>query len=120
MLLEYVDIYKYFDVEFDHFGRTTTQEQTDICQDIFNDLDSNGYISTSSVEQLYCKQCERFLADRFVEGICPECSYPDARGDQCDKCQKLINPIELKSPRCKVNIHTHDSHKSSNIHVLTL
>ena len=41
---------------------------------------------------LYC----RFLADRFVEGTCPLCSYDDARGDQCDKCGKLINAIDLK------------------------
>ena len=44
---------------------------------------------------------DRFLADRFVEGICPFCAYEDARGDQCDKCGKLINAIELKEPRCK-------------------
>ena len=44
----------------------------------------------------------RFLADRFVEGVCPFCSFIDARGDQCDKCGKLINAIELKSPKCKV------------------
>jgi methionyl-tRNA synthetase len=44
----------------------------------------------------------RFLADRFVEGTCPFCAYPDARGDQCDKCGKLINAIELKNPQCKL------------------
>ena len=46
--------------------------------------------------------CNRFLADRFVEGICPLCAYDDARGDQCDKCGKLINAVELKHPRCKL------------------
>lgn len=45
---------------------------------------------------------KRFLADRFVEGICPYCAYNDARGDQCDKCGKLINAVDLKTPRCKV------------------
>ena len=44
----------------------------------------------------------RFLADRFVEGICPLCAYEDARGDQCDRCGKLINAVELKQPRCKL------------------
>lgn len=54
--------------------------------------------------QLYCKTCERFLADRLVEGICPtlDCNYDSARGDQCEKCSKLLNPTELKDPRCKV------------------
>jgi methionyl-tRNA synthetase len=50
---------------------------------------------------LYCENCKKFLADRFVEGICPFCAFHDARGDQCDKCGKLINAIELKSPKCK-------------------
>ena len=49
-----------------------------------------------TVEQLRCEHCARFLADRFVEGVCPFCGYEEARGDQCDKCGKLINAIELK------------------------
>lgn len=49
-----------------------------------------------TVEQLRCERCARFLADRFVEGVCPFCAYEEARGDQCDKCGKLINAIELK------------------------
>ena len=54
--------------------------------------------------QLYCDTCKRFLADRFVEGYCPTpgCEYDSARGDQCEKCGKLLNPTELKNPRCKV------------------
>jgi len=51
--------------------------------------------------QLYCENHERFLADRFVEGTCPKCSYPDARGDQCDGCGQLLDPLELINPRCK-------------------
>lgn len=65
-------------------------------------MNNNGYIQTQIVEQLLCENCDRFLADRFVEGICPFCKYEDARGDQCDKCGKLINAIELIQPRCKV------------------
>lgn len=41
-----------------------------------------------------------------MEGICPNCGFNDARGDQCDKCGKLINAVELKSPRCKVCSNT--------------
>lgn len=54
--------------------------------------------------QLYCDTCNKFLADRLVEGSCPfkECNYDSARGDQCEKCGKLLNPTELKDPRCKV------------------
>ena len=67
-----------------------------IAQDIFWRLYHNSFITSDVVKQLKCISCNRFLADRFVEGICPHCSYNDARGDQCDKCGKLINAIDLK------------------------
>jgi methionyl-tRNA synthetase len=73
-----------------------------ICQDLFLKLHKNGLTLTESMEQLLCEGCNRFLADRFVEGECPLCAYPDARGDQCDKCGKLVNATELKNPRCKL------------------
>jgi len=97
-------IYRWFGIGFDYFGRTTTTEQTEIVQEMFLDLHSQGYIETQAVEQLLCQKCDRFLADRFVEGACPHpgCGYEDARGDQCDGCGKLINAIELIRPRCKV------------------
>lgn len=62
----------------------------------------NGYFFEKEVEQLFCESCQLFLADRYVEGVCPLCQYEDARGDQCDKCGKLLNPTDLKAPRCKV------------------
>ncbi|XP_068621772.1 methionine--tRNA ligase, cytoplasmic [Battus philenor] len=100
-------VYRWFDIGFDYFGRTSTAEQTEIAQKLFLKLMDNGFVSTQSVEQLYCEKCERFLADRFVEGVCPHpgCLYDSARGDQCDKCGKLINAIELVEPKCKVCSH---------------
>ncbi|KAK7898962.1 hypothetical protein WMY93_019815 [Mugilogobius chulae] len=95
-------IYKWFQIDFDFFGRTTTQKQTEIAQDIFWRLHKNDFLVEDNVEQLRCESCQRFLADRFVEGICPFCNYPEARGDQCDKCGRLINAVELKEPQCKV------------------
>uniref|UniRef100_A0A672ZPI6 Methionine--tRNA ligase, cytoplasmic n=1 Tax=Sphaeramia orbicularis TaxID=375764 RepID=A0A672ZPI6_9TELE len=95
-------IYKWFQIDFDFFGRTTTEKQTEIAQDIFWRLHKNDFLVEDTVEQLCCENCKRFLADRFVEGICPHCSYPEARGDQCDKCGRLINAVELKEPQCKV------------------
>jgi methionyl-tRNA synthetase len=99
---EHKRVYDWFNIEFDYFGRTSTQQQTKIAQDIFNKLNASQFISEDKVEQLFCEKCSKFLADRFVEGICPYCTYNDARGDQCDKCGKLINAVDLKSPRCKV------------------
>lgn len=98
----HTEVYEWFNIKFDHFGRTTTQKQTEICQDIFWDLHRQGCLQEQEVQQLYCDKCQRFLADRFVEGTCPMCSFDDARGDQCDGCGKLINAIDLINPRCKM------------------
>ena len=96
------DIYQWFEISFDHFGRTSTPAQTKIVQAIFKQVDEAGYISEHEIEQLYCPTCDRFLADRFVEGTCPVCGYEKARGDQCDNCQSLLEPTELIDPHCGV------------------
>jgi methionyl-tRNA synthetase len=54
------------------------------------------------MQQLYCVDCKRWLADRFVEGTCPYCDYDGARGDQCDNCGRVYDAIMLIRPRCKV------------------
>ena len=58
------DIYKWFNISFDIFGRTTTEKQTEIAQDIFWKLNQNGYLLEDEMEQLHCQYCDRFLADR--------------------------------------------------------
>ncbi|MGM5488765.1 MAG: methionine--tRNA ligase [Nanobdellota archaeon] len=96
------DIYEWFNISFDSFGRTATKNQVEITQAIFLKLYENGYIEEKVVEQLYCPTCDKFLADRFVEGSCPYCGYEDARGDQCDSCGRVLNAPELQNPHCKV------------------
>ncbi|NXU00633.1 SYMC protein, partial [Buphagus erythrorhynchus] len=98
----HADIYTWFRISFDHFGRTTTPQQTRIAQDIFQRLLARGFLLQDTLEQLRCESCGRYLADRFVEGTCPFCGYAEARGDQCEKCGKLINAVELKNPQCKL------------------
>ena len=93
-------IYRWFNINFDKFGRTSTPLQTEIVQDIFKRLDAAGFISEKSVEQSYCPACRRFLADRYVRGDCPHCGSGAARGDQCEACGKLLDPTELKNARC--------------------
>src|SRR4030042_4416688 len=60
----------------------------------------NGYIFSRETEMLYCEHDQRFLPDRFVEGHCPYCDYEHARGDQCDRCGKLLETTLLKQPYC--------------------
>lgn len=95
------DVYAWFDIAFDVFGRTSTPSQTEIVQEIFWSVYNNGYVTEDSIVQLYCDAaCKRFLADRYVHGTCPNCGYDDARGDQCDSCGRMLNPSELIAPLC--------------------
>lgn len=109
------EIYEWFNISFDHFGRTSKKNHHLITQDIFKKVEKNGYIVEEETEQVYCKECDKFLADRFVEGKCPYCSYVDARGDQCDSCGKLLNPTELLSPRCSVHGTRPEIRKSKHL-----
>ncbi|KAI3336068.1 methionyl-tRNA synthetase [Ustulina deusta] len=86
----HADVYKWFNISFDIF-------------DIFLRLNRNGLLKERQTTQLYCEAHQSFLADRFVEGECPACAYPDARGDQCDLCGRLLDTLQLKNPRCKVD-----------------
>ncbi|KAI9773855.1 MAG: hypothetical protein M1840_006081 [Geoglossum simile] len=112
------DVYKWFDIGFDFFGRTTTPQQTEIAQDIFIKLYNKGYLEEKTSTQPYCEKHSSFLADRFVEGECPRCGYDDARGDQCDKCGHLLDPFDLIKPRCKIDGATPIPRETKHIHLL--
>lgn len=96
----HADIYNWFNIDFDHFGRTSKPIHHKIVQDLFHQVDNAGYISEKTTTQLFCTKCDKFLADRFVKGTCPHCDSENAAGDQCEDCGKLLDPIELVNPRC--------------------
>ncbi|ADN01301.1 methionine--tRNA ligase [Spirochaeta thermophila] len=99
----HTEIYEWFEIQFDKWGRTSTPEHTRITQDIFLKLDRNGYIKERTIQQLYSEKSGMFLADRYVRGTCPHCGYEDARGDQCEHCGKLLDPTELIEPRSAID-----------------
>jgi methionyl-tRNA synthetase len=99
----HAEIYEWFEIGFDIFGRTPTKPHTDISQAIFLQLHERGLLAEHTNTQPFCEKHGKFLADRFIEGTCPKCGYDDARGDQCDKCGQLLDPLELINPRCKVD-----------------
>ncbi|WVO18116.1 methionine-tRNA ligase [Cryptococcus depauperatus] len=106
----HTEIYEWFQLSFDKWGRTSTDEHTRITQEIYKRLHENGLFRLETADQTYCEDDKLFLADRFVEGTCPQCGYDDARGDQCDKCSLTFSsPTQLLNPRCKRN----KSHKLS-------
>ena len=94
-------IYREFNIGFDCFGRTSHPEQTEMTQYFYRRLHEKGLLIEKTENQLFCESCDLFLADRFVEGTCPHCDSENARGDQCENCGKLLEPEELKRPRCK-------------------
>ncbi|MCK4319524.1 methionine--tRNA ligase [Candidatus Micrarchaeota archaeon] len=97
------EVYDWFEISFDIFGRTSTPKHTEITQQLFLQLYKNGYIIEEESEQPYDEENEMFLADRYVEGECPFCGYKEARGDQCDKCGKLLTFKELINPKSKLS-----------------
>jgi methionyl-tRNA synthetase len=96
------DIYKWFAISFDQFGRTSTSKQTEVVQSIFKKIRANGWLKEQEGEQFYSEELGKFLADRYVEGTCPKCHAKDARGDQCDSCRAQLDATELLEPRCKL------------------
>lgn len=97
------EVYEWFGIAFDHFGRTSTPVHSDITQEIFLQLNKNGFITDEVVEQPFDEQKQMFLADRFIEGKCPFCGSGGARADQCDKCGKLLTFAELIDPVSKIS-----------------
>lgn len=92
-------IYSWFNISFDHFGRTSCPEHIVMTQEIFDNLDKNGFIEEGEITQYYCHHCKMYLADRYIVGECPKCGS-EAKGDQCDNCGTLLDPSELINPRC--------------------
>ncbi|KKM72856.1 hypothetical protein LCGC14_1416280, partial [marine sediment metagenome] len=97
------DIYEWFGISFDVYGKTATPIHTKIVEVISYNLDKHGYLSSQTVQQLYCEICNTSLADRYVKGECPYCGK-EAKGDQCDAsdCGKILHAINLINPVCTV------------------
>jgi len=87
-------------ISWDLFTSTRTPNHEKTAQDIFLNLLEKGFIYKQSVSQPWCEKCRRFLPDRYVEGTCPLCKSPNARGDQCEQCGKPMNPSDLIGARC--------------------
>ena len=109
-------IYEWFNISFDHFGRTSNKKHIEITQGIFSDLDKNGYITEHVVKQYYCKHCGMYLADRYIEGECPKCGEK-AKGDQCEHCGTLLNPSELINPKCSRCGNTPEERESKHLFI---
>jgi methionyl-tRNA synthetase len=97
---EFLESWRRLGVSFDLFTTTHTQNHQQVVHDIFRVLLDRGYIYTAGMLLAYCGSNNRYLPDRYVEGICPHCNFLRARGDQCDNCGRTLDPKDLRQPRC--------------------
>ena len=92
------EIAKGFRMSFDHFGRSSSQQNRDFTQHFAGRLADEGLIEEVTEQQIYSNTDGRFLPDRYIEGTCPNCGFESARGDQCDNCTKQLDPVDLINP----------------------
>jgi methionyl-tRNA synthetase len=92
-----------FSLSFDWFGRTSRPANHAVTQHLAQALEKQGLIEERTSKQVYSVDDGRFLPDRYVEGTCPTCGFEKARGDQCDNCGRLLDPVDLIDPYSSVS-----------------
>lgn len=98
---EFEECFSKLNFSYDLYGRTDDEFHKKSVQEIIKLLHKNEFIYEKEVEQIYCEHCNQFLPDRYVEGVCQKCNSK-ARGDQCDACGSLLDPLELFERSCKL------------------
>ena len=93
-------------LSYDLFTRTTTRNHYRVTQELFLGLHKNGYVVPKTQLGAVSPSTGRTLPDRYIEGTCPICGYPSARGDQCDNCGNQLDPADLINPRSRINGET--------------
>ncbi|TRX56594.1 methionine--tRNA ligase [Thalassomonas sp. M1454] len=87
-----------FNIEFDNYHSTHSDENRVFAEEIYNRLHAKGHIKTRTIQQLFDPEKEMFLPDRFVKGTCPKCKSEDQNGDNCDNCGETYSPTDLINP----------------------
>lgn len=100
--LENKEAFEKLGISFDNYSRTSATVHHKTAQEFFLDLYNKGILKEKFEKQLFCKNDNMFLPDRYVEGTCPFCQATDARGDQCEKCGSILTPETILNPKCKI------------------
>jgi methionyl-tRNA synthetase len=90
-------------LSYDLFTRTTTSNHYDVTRDLFRTLHDRGYVVEKVTLGAFSTTTGHTLPDRYIEGTCPICGYPSARGDQCDNCGNQLDPVDLIDPRSRID-----------------
>lgn len=88
-----------FGISFDTYSRTSSKTHHKTASDFFKDLHDKGKFVEKTSEQFFDPKEKQFLADRYIKGTCPTCSFQDAYGDQCESCGSTLSPGELINPK---------------------
>jgi len=97
---EHVRDFSGFNIEFDNYYSTHSQENRKFSEQLYQHAVENGDIEKRNIEQAYCEKCDMWLPDRYIRGTCPRCKSPDQYGDSCDDCGGTHQPTELIDPKC--------------------
>jgi len=97
-----VELFRRWELSLDSYIRTEHPVHKEFIRRFYERLYERGFVFARDEELPYCERCSRFLPDRFVEGTCPYCGYERARGDQCERCGRLLDPAKLIDPRCAI------------------
>ncbi|MCW9058967.1 MAG: methionine--tRNA ligase [Gammaproteobacteria bacterium] len=92
-----------FQVGFDHYHSTHSEENRELATRIYRALQAGGHIKTRTITQAYDPEKEMFLPDRFIKGECPRCGAADQYGDSCEACGATYAPTDLKNPRSAIS-----------------
>ena len=95
--------FKSFGISFDNYSRTSNKIHHETASKFFVDLEKKNLFEIKTSKQLFDPKENQFLADRFVEGTCPNCGYEHAYGDQCENCGSSLNPTDLINPKSKLS-----------------
>lgn len=89
-----------FQIQFDNYYTTHSEENRELCSEIYQALRQQGHIAERTIEQAYCDSDRIFLPDRYIRGTCPNCGAEEQYGDSCEVCSTTYSPRDLISPYC--------------------
>ena len=112
---EHVKDFKDFQIEFDNFHTTHSDENKEISQKIYQSLRDKGNVVSKEIEQFYDNEAKMFLPDRFIKGECPKCGAKDQYGDSCEECGATYSPTDVKNPISTVSNTTPVTKKTEHV-----